>query len=168
MNNEYLTEQELTDRYGDMIMKKVATSVYKRCCSKDEQIKGADYLFPRRIDLKFDYYDNDNVIIEDYNAQWKDHTESWLWHGDPSDMVCYVKMARSVLILFSKEELREFANTEVYSNRIPIKARSSETLFKNFRYGEIDESRSHLIMLDFGFNITPKKGSDFIYGGGNI
>src|SRR5574344_2652871 len=133
MNNEYLTEQELTDRYGDMIMKKVATSVYKRCCSKDEQIKGADYLFPRRADIKFDYYKNDNIVIEDYNSQWKEHSESWLWHGDDSDIVVYVKMSKSVAIIFTKEELREFTKTETYKKRIGIKAKNSQTTFKNFR-----------------------------------
>src|SRR5574344_156781 len=163
MNNEYLTEQELTDRYGDMIMKNVATSVYKRWCSKDEQIKGADYLFPRRVDLKFDSYKNDNIVIEDYNSQWKEHPESWLWHGDDSDIVVYVKMCASIAIIFTKEELREFTKTEKYKKRISIRAKNSCTVFKNFRLPEVSDSRKRIVKLDINFDIIGKESKAFIY-----
>src|SRR5574344_1834311 len=138
MNNEYLTEQELTDRYGDMIMKKVATSVYKRCCSKDEQIKGADYLFPRRADIKFDYYKNDNIVIE-------------------------IKMCASIAIIFTKEELREFTKTETYKKRISIRAKNSCTVFKNFHLNEISDSRKRIIKLNINFDIIGKESKEFIY-----
>src|SRR5574344_78500 len=165
MYNEYKTEQELTDHYGDAIIDAIAKHIYTRCYQKEEQIKGADYLFPRRVDLKFDFYDNANNIIEDYNPQWKEHQESWLWHGDDSDIVCYVKMAKSIAIIFTKYELREFTKTETYKKRIEIKARNSCTVFKNFRLNEIDDSRRHVIVLsNVKFNIMPKVSNDaFIY-----
>lgn len=165
MNNEYKTEQELTDQYGDAIIDAISNHIYTRCYQKEEQIKGADYLFPRRIDIKFDYYDNENIVIEDSNAQWKDHPESWLWHGDDSDIVCYVKMAKSAAIIFSKKELREFTETERYKRRVEIRARNSQTIFKNFRLNEIDDSRRHVIVLsNVKFNIVPKVSNDaFIY-----
>ena len=165
MYNEYETEQELTDRYGDAIIDAISNHIYTRCYLKEEQIKGADYLFPRRVDLKFDFYKNDNIVIEEYNSQWKDHPESWVFHGDDSDIVVYVKMAKSVAIIFTKEELREFTKTEKYKRRIGIKARNSCTVFKNFRLNEIDDSRRHVIVLsNVKFNIVPKVSNDaFIY-----
>lgn len=161
--NEYKTEQELTDLYGDAIIDTISNHIYTRCYQKEEQIKGADYLFPRRIDLKFDYYDNENIVIEDYNSQWKEHPESWLWHGDPSDIVVYVKMSKSIAIIFTKEELREFTKTDAYKKRIGIKARNSCTVFKNFRLPEISDSRKRIIKLNINFDIIPKESKDFIY-----
>ena len=167
MNNEYKKEDELTSLYGDAIIDAISNHIYTRCYLKEEQVKGADYLFPRRVDLKFDYYDNENIVIEDSNAQWASigHTESWLWHGDDSDIVCYVKMAKSIAIIFTKYELREFTKTETYKKRIEIKARNSCTVFKNFRLNEIDDSRRHVIVLsNVKFNIMPKVSNDaFIY-----
>ena len=161
--NEYKTEQELTDRYGDAIIDAIAKHIYTRCYQKEEQIRGADYLFPRRIDIKFDYYKNDNIVIEDYNSQWDEHPESWLFHGDPSDIVVYVKMAKSVAIIFTKKELIEFTKTETYKRRIGIKARNSCTIFKNFHLNEISDSRRRIVKLNINFDIIPKSSKEFIY-----
>ena len=161
--NEYKTEQELTDRYGDAIIDAIVKHIYTRCYQKEEQIKGADYLFPRRVDLKFDYYKNDNIVIEDYNSQWEAHKESWVFHGDDSDIVCYVKMAKSIAIIFTKYELREFTKTETYKKRIEIKARNSCTVFKNFRLPEISDTRKRVIKLNINFDIIPKNSKEFIY-----
>ena len=163
--DEYKKEDELTSLYGNEIIDAISNHIYTRCYQKEEQIKGADYLFPRRVDLKFDYYKNDNIVIEDYNSQWEAHKESWVFHGDDSDIVCYVKMAKSIAIIFTKYELREFTKTETYKKRIEIKARNSCTVFKNFRLNEIDDSRRHVIVLsNVKFNIVPKVSNDaFIY-----
>ena len=161
--NEYKKEDELTSLYGDAIIDAISNHIYTRCYLKEEQVKGADYLFPRRVDLKFDYYDNNNIVIEDYNSQWKEHPESWLWHGDDSDIVCYVKMAKSTAIIFSKKELREFTETERYKKRVSIKSKTSQTTFKNFRQPEISDSRKRIIKLNINFYIIPKSSKDFIY-----
>src|SRR5574344_1775760 len=161
--NEYKKEDELTSLYGDAIIDAIANHIYTRCYQKDEQVKGADYLFPRRVDLKFDYYKNDNIVIEDSNAQWKEHNESWVWHGDDSDIVVYVKMCASIAIIFTKEELREFTKTETYKKRIGIKAKNSQTTFKNFRLPEISDSRRRVIKLGIKFDIIGKESKDFIY-----
>src|SRR5574344_1809329 len=163
MYNEYKTEQELTDHYGDAIIDAIAKHIYTRCYQKEEQIKGADYIFPRRVDLKFDYYKNDNIVIEDSNAQWKEHNESWVWHGDDSDIVVYVKMCASIAIIFTKKELREFTQSDAYKKRIGIKARNSCTVFKNFRLPEISDVRRRVIKLDIKFDIIPKESKEFIY-----
>src|SRR5574344_309022 len=163
MYNEYKTEQELTDHYGDAIIDAIAKHIYTRCYQKEEQIKGADYLFPRRVDLKFDFYDNANIIIEDYNPQWKEHQESWLWHGDDSDIVVYVKMCASIAIIFTKEELRDFSKTEKYKRRTSVRAINSQTTFKNFRLPEISDSRRRVIKLNINFDIIGKESKAFIY-----
>ena len=161
--NEYKKEDELTSLYGNAIIDAIAKHIYTRCYLKEEQIKGADYIFPRRVDLKFDYYANENIVIEDSNAQWKEHQESWVWHGDPSDIVVYVKMSKSVAIIFTKEELREFTKTETYKKRIGIKAKNSQTTFKNFHLNEISDSRKRLIKLNIKFDIIQKDSKEFIY-----
>ena len=161
--NEYKTEQELTSLYGDAIIDAIAKHIYTRCYLKEEQIKGADYVFPRRVDLKFDYYDSDNIVIEDYNSQWKEHKESWVFHGDPSDIVVYVKMCSSIAIIFTKKELREFTKTETYKKRISIKAKTSQTTFKNFHLNEISDSRKRIIKLNIDFDIIGKESKAFIY-----
>lgn len=161
--NEYKTEQELTSLYGDAIIDAIAKHIYTRCYLKEEQIKGADYVFPRRVDLKFDSYRNDNIVIEEYNAQWKEHKESWVFHGDPSDIVVYVKMCSSIAIIFTKKELREFTKTETYKKRISIKAKTSQTTFKNFHLNEISDSRKRIIKLNIDFDIIGKESKAFIY-----
>src|SRR5574344_1809121 len=161
--NEYKKEDELTSLYGDAIIDAIAKHIYTRCYLKEEQIKGADYVLPRRVDLKFDYYKNDNIIIEDYNPQWKEHNESWVFHGDESDIVVYVKMCASIAIIFTKKELREFTKTETYKKRISIKAKNSQTTFKNFRLPEISDSRRRVIKLNIKFDIIGKESKDFIY-----
>src|SRR5574344_1215693 len=161
--NEYKKEDELTSLYGDAIIDAIAKHIYTRCYLKEEQIKGADYVFPRRVDLKFDYYKNDNIIIEDYNSQWKDHPESWVFHGDDSDIVVYVKMCASIAIICTKEELREFTKTETYKKRIGIKAKNSQTTFKDFRLPEVSDSRKRIVKLDIKFDIIGKESKAFIY-----
>src|SRR5574344_131592 len=163
MYNEYKTEQELTDKYGDAIIDAISNHIYTRCYLKEEQIKGDDYVFPRRVDLKFDFYDNANIIIEDYNSQWKEHNESWVFHGDESDIVVYVKMCASIAIIFTKKELREFTKTETYKKRISIKAKNSQTTFKNFRLPEVSDIRKRIVKLDINFDIIGKESKDFIY-----
>ena len=161
--NEYKKEDELTSLYGDAIIDAIAKHIYTRCYLKEEQIKGADYVFPRRVDLKFDSYRNDNIVIEEYNAQWKEHKESWVFHGDPSDIVVYVKMCSSIAIIFTKKELREFTKTETYKKRISIKAKTSQTTFKNFHLNEISDSRKRIIKLNIDFDIIGKESKAFIY-----
>src|SRR5574344_893406 len=161
--NEYKKEDELTSLYGNAIIDAIAKHIYTRCYLKEEQIKGADYVFPRRVDLKFDYYDNENVVIEDSNAQWKEHKESWVFHGDESDIVVYVKMCASIAIIFTKKELREFTKTETYKKRISIKAKNSQTTFKNFRLPEVSDIRKRIVKLDINFDIIGKESKDFIY-----
>src|SRR5574344_1942953 len=163
MNNEYKKEDELTSLYGDAIIDAISNHIYTRCYQKEEQVKGADYLFPRRVDLKFDSYKNDNIVIEDYNSQWKEHPESWLWHGDDSDIVVYVKMCASIAIIFTKKELRDFSKTEKYKRRISIRAKNSCTVFKNFHLNEISDSRRRLVKLNINFDIIGKESKEFIY-----
>src|SRR5574344_1483443 len=161
--NEYNKEQELTDKYGDAIIDAISNHIYTRCYLKEEQIKGDDYVFPRRVDLKFDFYDNANIIIEDYNSQWKEHNESWVFHGDESDIVVYVKMCASIAIIFTNEELRDFSKPEKYKRRTSVRAINSQTTFKNFRLPEISDSRRRVIKLNIKFDIIGKESKDFIY-----
>lgn len=168
MNNTYNIEQAFTDKYGDSFISQVAASFYpnfgiERVVDRETQISGVDYYFwkkaegrqiKHKVDLKLDFYENDNFALETEQQYTGKGAESWLWH-DGNIWICYFKVAQRKCYVYKLSDLQEFTNTDVYKNRKEMKTirtvNGKAGTFKNFR---LDELPIHHI-VDISLFVNP-------------
>lgn len=91
------------------------------------------------LDFKFDFYDNNNVVIETYNAHHIGHEKGWL-ALDPEQTICYVKVAGCIAYVFKVGDLQKFADTATFNYRKEVNVNGNGTIFKNFRISEFIEN----------------------------
>lgn len=158
MMNTYEQESALTDKYGTVIMNQIAATFYdkfkiERVTDKDTQISGVDYFFwkdtegraiKHKVDLKFDFYENNNMAFEEYQQYSGVGRESWV-HHDGDIWVAYFKIAQRKVYLIKTSALQEFMETETYKNRKMFetnrKVNGVAGGFKNFRFDELPVDR---------------------------
>ena len=154
----YEKEQYITDRYGTVIMNQIAATFFdsfsiERVTDRETQIEGVDYYFWKKtdsraikipVDLKFDFYDNDNFALElrqQYNGKGE---ESWV-HHDGNIWIGYVKIAKRKVYLMKLADLQLFMKTEKFQKRktfetnFRINGKSGQ--FKNFKMEELPIDR---------------------------
>ena len=158
MMNTYEHESALTDKYGTVIMNQIASTFYdkfniERVTDKETQVKGVDYFFwkdtegraiKHKVDLKFDFYENNNMAFEEYQQYSGVGEQSWV-HHDSDIWVAYFKIAQRKVYLMKTSDLQEFMNTETYKNRKMFetnrKVNGKAGGFKNFRFDELPVDR---------------------------
>ena len=156
--NTYEQEQALTDKYGTVIMNQVAATFYDKFCiervtDRDTQINGVDYYFwkdtdgrviKQKVDIKFDYYENNNFALETHQQYEGVGEQSWV-HHDGDIWVAYFKIAQRKVYLIKTSALQEFMNTDLYKNRKVFetnrKVNGKSGGFKNFRFEELPVDR---------------------------
>jgi hypothetical protein len=165
--NTYEQEQALTDKYGTLIMNQIASSFYdkfkiERVTDKETQVKGVDYFFwkdtnerviKQKIDLKFDYYENENFAFETHQQYTGIGEQSWI-HHDGDIWVAYFKIYQRKVYLIKTADLQDFMNTDLYKNRKVFetnrKVNGKAGGFKNFRFEELPVDR--IIKVDLAVN----------------
>lgn len=164
----YSQEQALTDKYGTTIMTQVATTFYdkfyiERVLDKETQIKGIDYFFwkdaanerviRQKVDIKFDFYENSNMVFEEWQQYSGVGEQSWI-HHDGDIWICYFKIYQRKVYLIKTSALQEFMNTDLYKNRKIFetnrKVNGRAGGFKNFRFEELPVDR--IIKIDLMVN----------------
>lgn len=158
MMNTYEHESALTDKYGTVIMNNIAATFYdkfkiERVTDKETQVKGVDYFFwkdtegraiKHKVDLKFDFYENNNMAFEEYQQYSGVGRESWV-HHDGDTLVAYFKIAQRKVYLMKTSALQEFMETEIYKKRKLFetnrKVNGVAGGFKNFRFDELPVDR---------------------------
>lgn len=167
MMNTYDHEQALTDKYGNVIMNNIAATFYdkfkiERVTDKETQVKGVDYFFwkdtegraiKHKVDLKFDFYENNNMVLEEYQQYSGVGEQSWV-HHDGDIWVAYFKIAQRKVYLMKTSELQEFMKTETYKKRKMFetnrKVNGKAGGFKNFMFSELHVDR--IIKIDLMVN----------------
>lgn len=158
MENTYLKEQELTDRFGDMIFSLLRNyfnyTDYERVTDKERQVAGIDFILERKspdnpnarvlkkeCDLKFDFYDNENFVYELTQQYSGIGEKSWVEHND-NIWIAYYKLSQHKIYMIQLKTLKEWAeSSEVFKNRLENvtnrKVDGKAGTFKNFRLSEI-------------------------------
>lgn len=167
MMNTYEHESALTDKYGTVIMNNIASTFYdkfkiERVTDKETQVKGVDYFFwkdtegraiKHKVDLKFDFYENNNMAFEIYQQYSGVGEQSWV-HHDGDIFVAYFKIAQRKVYLMKTSELQEFMETETYKKRKMFetnrKVNGKAGGFKNFMFSELPVDR--IIKIDLMVN----------------
>ena len=163
--NTYETEQAFTDRYGDSLMRCIAASFglsnFSRVTDKETQIQGVDYWMwksaPRSIkqavDLKIDYYENENVAFELYQQYEGKGEESWVHHNGDI-WVAYVKLAKRQVWIYKTADLQMFMESETFKRRKEFKTNrevnGKKGAFKNFRFNELPIH--HIVSIEMFYN----------------
>ena len=166
--NTYEQEQALSDRYGIIIMNQIAATFYDKFCIKrvtdrETQLKGVDYFFfkktaneqvtKQKVDLKFDYYENENFVFETHQQYTGIGEQSWVYH-DRDILVAYFKIYQRKVYLMKTSDLQDFMNTDTYKNRKVFettrKVNGKSGGFKNFKFEEIPVDR--IIKIDLAVN----------------
>lgn len=158
MMNTYEQEQALTDKYGTVLMNQIAATFFdkfhiERVTDKETQVQGVDYFFwkdtevraiKHKVDLKFDFYENNNMVIEEYQQYQGVGEQSWV-HHDSDIWVAYFKIAQRKVYLIKTSALQEFMETETYKKRKMFetnrKINGKAGGFKNFRFDELPVDR---------------------------
>lgn len=158
MMNTYEQESYITDKYGTVIMNHIAATFYdkfkiERVTDKDTQVKGVDYFFwkdtegraiKHKVDLKFDFYENDSLVYELYQQYSGVGRESWV-HHDPDILVAYFKICKRKAYLIQLKDLIKFSETELFKKRKTFntvrKVNGNTGGFKMFRFSELPIDR---------------------------
>lgn len=132
--NTYTIEQMITDKYGDKIIGAIARSYFdkyatERVTDRETQIAGIDYFFWRtdarenntravkyKIDLKLDFYENNNFALELYQQYSGIGEQSWV-HHDPDIIIGYYKVYLRKCFLIKLADLQEFMKTDTFKKR---------------------------------------------------
>lgn len=166
--NTYENEQAFTDRYGNSLVGMIARSFgcqhFERVTDRETQIQGVDYWIwkdqtPGRrciktpIDLKIDYYENENFAFE-LDQQYSGVGEkSWIEHNG-NIYVAYVKIALRQVWIYKTEDLQKFMNTDCFKCRKVFETNRTVNgkagHFKNFRLDELPVH--HTIDVSFFYN----------------
>lgn len=154
----YSQEQALTDKYGTTIMTQIAATFYdkfhiERVTDKETQIKGIDYFFwkdtderviKQKVDLKFDFYANNNFAFETHQQYSGVGEQSWV-HHDGDIYIAYFKIYQRKVYLIKTSALQEFMNTDLYKKRKIFetnrKVNGKSGGFRNFRFEELPVDR---------------------------
>lgn len=154
----YSQEQALTDKYGTTLMNQIAATFYdkfkiERVTDKETQIKGIDYYFwkdtderviKQKVDIKFDFYANNNFACETWQQYSGVGEQSWI-HHDGDIYIAYFKIYQRKVYLIKTSALQEFMNTDLYKNRKIFetnrKVNGKAGGFKNFRFEELPVDR---------------------------
>lgn len=130
MMNTYEQEQALTDKYGDVVVSQIAATFWdnfkiERVTDRETQIKGVDYYMWKNttgrsikipIDIKFDFYENHNIVLEEYQQYTGVGEESWLHHSGDI-YVAYFKIYQRKVYLIKTSDLQKFMETDAYKKR---------------------------------------------------
>ena len=152
--NTYEQEQAFTDRYGVSLMRQVAVSFgcdnIERVTDRETQIKGVDYYIWKKstgirsiknpVDIKIDYYDNENFAFE-LDQQYEGVGEkSWIEHSGDI-WIAYFKVSLKQVWIYKLSDLQNFMNSSLFKNRATFETNRTvngkKGHFKNFRYNEL-------------------------------
>ena len=167
--NTYEQEQAFTDRYGDSIVNAIAKSFgcqhIRRVTEKEEQIQGVDYwiwkdaqnagvrTIKNPIDLKIDYYENENFAFELDQQYTGIGEKSWIEHNG-NIYVAYVKIYLKQVWIYKTEDLQKFMNTDCFKCRKVFETNRTVNgkagHFKNFRLDELPVH--HVVDVSFFYN----------------
>lgn len=152
--NTYEQEQAFTNVYGDSLMRQVAASFgcdnIERVTDKETQVKGVDYYIWKKsttgrsiknpVDIKIDYYDNENFAFELDQQYTGVGEKSWIEH-DPNIYIAYFKVAKKQVWIYKLSDLKDFMNSSLFKNRATFETNRTvngkKGHFKNFRYTEL-------------------------------
>lgn len=151
--NTYEKEKAFTDVYGNSLMRQVALSFgcdnIKRVEDYETQIKGVDYYIWRSsngrsiknpVDIKIDYYDNENFAFELDQQYTGVGEKSWIEH-DGNIWIAYFKVAKKQVWIYKLSDLQNFMNSSLFKNRATFETNrvvnGKKGHFKNFRYTEL-------------------------------
>lgn len=151
--NTYEKEKAFTDVYGNSLMRQVAISFgcdnIKRVEDYETQIKGVDYYIWRSsngrsiknpVDIKIDYYDNENFAFELDQQYTGVGEKSWIEH-DGNIWIAYFKVAKKQVWIYKLSDLQDFMNSSLFKNRLTFETNRTvngkKGHFKNFRYTEL-------------------------------
>lgn len=166
--NTYEREQAFTDRYGDSLVASIAQSFgcchLSRVTDRETQIKGIDYYIwkdpmPGKrgikipLDLKIDYYENNNFAMELDQQYTGIGEQSWIYHNG-NIYVAYVKVALRQVWIYKTEDLQAFMNTDCFKERRIFETNRTVNgkagHFKNFRLDELPVH--HIVDVSFFYN----------------
>lgn len=156
--NTYEAEQALTDKYGDVVVSQIAATFWdgfkvERVTDRETQIKGVDYYMWKDVagrsikvpvDIKFDYYENRNIVLEEYQQYEGKGEESWIHHSGDI-YVAYFKISQRKVYLMKTSDLQKFIETETYKKRKLFNTNRTvngkKGGFRNFRPDELPVDR---------------------------
>ena len=154
MMNTYEMEQAFTNVYGDSLMRQVAASFgcdnIERVTDKETQVKGVDYYIWKKsttgrsiknpVDIKIDYYDNENFAFELDQQYTGVGEKSWIEH-DGNILIAYFKVAKKQVWIYKLSDLQDFMNSNLFNKRTTFETNrvvnGKKGHFKNFRYTEL-------------------------------
>lgn len=164
--NTYDKEKAFTDVYGDSLMRQVAASFgcdnVERVEDRDTQIKGVDYYIWKAssgrsikmpVDIKIDYYRNENFAFE-LDQQYAGVGEkSWIEH-DGDIWIAYFKVAKRQVWVYKLSDLQTFMNKPLFLSRATFETNRTVNgkagHFKNFRYDELP--LHHIVDVSMFYN----------------
>lgn len=166
MMNTYEREQAFTDRYGEALMRQIAYSFgctkYQRVTDKETQVQGVDYFMwkdgcirtiKQKVDLKIDYYENMNAVIELDQQYTGVGEKSWIEH-DGDIWVAYFKVAQRCVYIYKTSDLQKFMETETFKKRKTFetnrKVNGKAGHFKNFLLDELPIH--HVVNIEMFYN----------------
>ena len=163
--NTYDIEQAFTDVYGESLMQSIAKSFgcqnIERVLDRENQIQGVDYWMwksgPRSIkqavDLKIDYYENENVAFELYQQYQGEGEKSWVEHNGDI-WVAYFKVSKRQVWIYKTSDLKKFMETDLFNKRKTFETiravNGKKGAFKNFRYNELP--LHHIVDVSLFYN----------------
>lgn len=165
--NTYEQEQAFTNVYGDALMRQVAASFgcdnIERVTDKETQVKGVDYYFWKKsttmrsvknpVDIKIDYYDNENFVFELDQQYTGVGEKSWIEH-DGNIWIAYFKVSKKQVWIYKLSDLQDFMNSGLFKNRVAFETnrtvKGKKGHFKNFRYTELP--LHHVVDVSFFYN----------------